>query len=63
MKGPPNWSNYLRSGKWDPFGWNQFAPKSSGRTYAVPASSLHPPNESFLTNGIKYLLGQRIYRP
>jgi len=63
MKGPASWSNYLRSGKWDPSGWNQFASKSSGQTFAVPNSTLHAPDESWFTNGIKYLLGQRIYRP
>jgi RHS repeat-associated protein len=63
MKGKKNWWNYLWSGKWQPGLGNKFAHYSSGETFSVPASSLKPPNEFFLTNWLKSLLGQRKYLP
>jgi RHS repeat-associated protein len=63
MKGAATWLNYLASGKWQPGMGNEFAPYACGKTYVVPRGTLVAPNEFFLTDWIKWLLGQRIYKP
>src|ERR1044071_706424 len=60
MPGRPTMSNYLRSGKWDPFPWNRYAPFRTGQQYLVS------PNDIFWPSGWNWwkgLLGQRIYDP
>ncbi len=64
MKGKANYWNYVRSGKWDPFKWNQFAPFSSGQEYEVPVSSIKWPTGLGIDGWWKGLIyGQRIYNP
>jgi RHS repeat-associated protein len=66
MKGKNTWSNCIRSGKFEPRWWkggNRPAPKASGQTFQVPGSSLAKPDEHWLLNGVKSLLGQRKYKP
>ena len=64
MKGKANYWNYVRSGKWDPFKWNQFAPFSSCQEYEVPVSSIRWPSGLGIDGWWKGLIyGQRIYNP
>ncbi|MGI6495153.1 MAG: RHS repeat domain-containing protein [Kiritimatiellia bacterium] len=64
MKGKSSFSNYLRSGKWDPFPWNDFAPPSSGQTFLVPKSSVKLPQTEGVLGKVKAVtLGQRQYIP
>jgi RHS repeat-associated protein len=61
MRGSASFPNYLLSGKWDPFPWNQFARFGSGVTYyVVPGTLAWPPG---LLGIYKGLLGQRLYMP
>jgi RHS repeat-associated protein len=61
MKGKSSFWNYLKSGKWDPGPWNEYAPPSSGQTFRVPTSALKSPVGFGVDGYIKALLGQRIY--
>jgi hypothetical protein len=64
MKGKSTFGNYLRSGKWDPFPWNEFAPPSSGQTFLVPKSSVKLPQTEGVLGKVKAVtLGQRQYIP
>jgi hypothetical protein len=63
MKGAANWWNYILSGKWQPGFGNQFAPPSSGQQFYVPLQSLQGPQEFWVTDWIKNLMGQRMYIP
>ncbi|HZR27576.1 MAG TPA: hypothetical protein VFA71_02250, partial [Terriglobales bacterium] len=60
MKGEANYWNYLKSGKWDPGPWNEFAPYNSGQEFTVPSDTLEWPSGWEFIKGI---LGQRIYVP
>ena len=55
-------SNFVRSGKWQTFGDNTFAPFECGETFWVPRSSLQQPS-GFIIGGIKGMLGRRVYVP
>ena len=58
--------NYLMSGKFQPSwmpGNNLPAAFQTGETFIVPRNVLSMPNESSAANYIKYVLGQRIYKP
>jgi RHS repeat-associated protein len=64
MKGSASSWNYLWSGKWQPSwfpGGNQFAAFNSGKTFEVLAETLARPEGPFWI--IKFVLGQRIYKP
>ncbi len=66
MKGKNTWWNYIKSGKFEPKWWkggNTPAAKATGETFKVPRSTLAKPDEHWLLNGIKSLLGQRTYKP
>lgn len=65
MKGKATWWNYIRSGKWDPFPWNQFAKPSSGQTFeGVAARAIRTPQGEGILGKVKaFLLGQRQYLP
>jgi RHS repeat-associated protein len=64
MKGTANRWNYVRSGKWDPFPWNEYASFRSGETFQVPLSSITLPKSEGLSGTLKgLLLGQRQYFP
>jgi hypothetical protein len=58
MRGPPSYTNYVLSGKWDPLPWNHFARYPSGQRYTVPANTLEWPHGWQHYKGI---FGQRIY--
>jgi RHS repeat-associated protein len=63
MNGPATDANYILSGKWDPFPWNDYAPIESGAEFTVPASDVYWPTGLGLDGRIKGLFGQRIYAP
>ena len=63
MPGKNTWSNYIRSGKWDPFPWNKFAPKSSGQTFIVPKNTVKWPVGKGVDGSWKGIFGQRQYLP
>ena len=63
MPGKNTWSNYIRSGKWDPFTWNKFAPKSSGQTFIVPKNTVKWPVGKGVDASWKGIFGQRQYLP
>ena len=64
IKGRSNFFNYLRSGKWDPGPWNEFARPSTGFTYLVPKSAISAPVSEGVIGKIKGLLiGQYQYLP
>ena len=58
MRGGTTRMNYLLSGKWDPFPWNEYAAYSSGQTFEVSLDLLHWPRGLDWWKGI---LGQRFY--
>lgn len=64
MKGNASKYNYLRSGKWDPFPWNEFAKPSSGQSFIVPKSTIKLPQTEGVIGKVKGgILGQRQYLP
>ncbi|HKO55576.1 MAG TPA: RHS repeat-associated core domain-containing protein [Thermoanaerobaculia bacterium] len=63
MQGRSSFWNYLKSGKWDPGPWNEFASPASGETYQVAASALKSPMGFGVDGFVKALLGQRLYLP
>lgn len=63
MNGPPNYSNYVRSFKWDPNPTNIRAPYSAGEGYIVPPPHVVRPAGWGLDGWWKSLFGQRRYAP
>jgi RHS repeat-associated protein len=64
MKGGRTWWNYLRSGKWDPGPWNQFAAFGAGESFMVEEAAVVIPEAEGILGTIKgYLLGQFQYLP
>jgi RHS repeat-associated protein len=63
MNGPPNYSNYVRSFKWDPNPTNVRAPFDVGEGYIVPPVHVTRPSGWGLDGWWKSLFGQRKYTP
>jgi RHS repeat-associated protein len=64
MKGDKTAVNYLKSGKWDPFPWNQPAKFSSGQSFEVAKDAVKLPQSEGIIGKVKgWLLGQRQYLP
>jgi hypothetical protein len=63
MNGPPNFSNYVRSFKWDPNPTNIRTPFAAGEGYLVPAESVRWPTGWGLDGRWKGIFGQRRYVP
>lgn len=63
MKGGTDFWNYFWSGKWQPGLGNEFAPKSSGQSFRVPAESIKWSSGGVVDGWIKGILEQRKYLP
>lgn len=63
MKGGNTWKNYIFSGKWDPFPWNQFAAKSTGQTYQVLLKTLKRPSGRGIDGLLKIIVNQWKFIP
>ncbi len=67
VKGKNTWWNYIRSFKWQPKwmpGGNIPAKKALGETFKVPKSTVVKPySEGQISNIIKWLFGQKQYKP
>lgn len=63
MNGPPTYSNWLRSFKWDPNPTNIRAPYNVGEGYIVPPPHVTRPSGWGLDGWWKSLFGQRKYTP
>lgn len=63
MKGGNTWGNYILSGKWDPFSWNQFAAKNTGQTYQVLLKTLKRPSGRGIDGLLKIIVNQWKFIP
>ena len=61
MKGDNSVLNYILSFKWQPGMGNQFASKSSGKTYVVDKGTTYNPSGFGIDGGIKALFRQKRY--